>query len=217
MNGVEVYITPRQRCCGALHAHAGFREDARSLARRNIDTMLDGEQHYDAIITNASGCGSNLKQYPDLLGEDKDYVERARVFSSKVKDVTEFLAGIGLVEPQQECAMKVSYQDPCHLAHAQRVRSAPRELLKAVGAEIIEMPHPDQCCGSAGSYNVTQNELSMEILNAKMDDVEAVIPLAEMIVTANVGCLLQLTAGAKQRDLEVPVKHIVEVLNDCYY
>jgi glycolate oxidase iron-sulfur subunit len=217
MNGIEVYITPRQRCCGALHAHAGFREDARTLARRNIDTFLDSSQLYDAIITNAAGCSSNLKQYGDLLGEDRAYAEKARTFSAKVKDVTEFLANIGLREPQKRLRSRVTYQDPCHLAHAQRVRSAPRELLKTVGAEIVELPHPDQCCGSAGTYNVTQNELSMKILAAKMDDVASVLPAAEVIVTANVGCMLQMNAGVQQRGLKLPVKHVVELLNECYY
>jgi len=216
-NGIDVYVTPRQRCCGALHAHAGYRDDARTLARRNIDTFLDGSQHYDAIITNAAGCGSNLKQYHDLLRDDAKYAELAKEFSAKVKDVTEYLAEIGLLEPRKKLASKVTYQDPCHLAHAQRVRSAPRELLKAVGAEIAELPHPDQCCGSAGTYNVVENELSMKILSAKMDDIASVLPDAKMIVTANVGCMLQLNAGVKQRELQVPVKHIVEVLNECYY
>lgn len=216
-NGIDVYITPRQRCCGALHAHAGYREDARTLARRNIDTFLDGSQHYDAIVTNAAGCGSNLKQYGDLLAEDPQYAERARIFSAKVKDVTEFLAEITLLEPRKKFQSRVTYQDPCHLAHAQKVRSAPRELLKAVGATIIEMPHQDQCCGSAGTYNVTENELSMKILSAKMDDIASVLPEAKLIVTANVGCMLQLNAGAQQRGINVPVRHVVEVLNDCYY
>jgi glycolate oxidase iron-sulfur subunit len=216
-NGIDVYVTPRQRCCGALHAHAGYREDARTLARRNIDTFLDGSQHYDAIITNAAGCGSNLKQYHDLLKDDAAYSERAKTFSAKVKDVTEYLAEVGLLEPQKKLKSKVTYQDPCHLAHAQRVRSAPRELLKFVGAEIAELPHPDQCCGSAGTYNVVENELSMKILSAKMDDVASVLPAAKMIVTANVGCMLQLNAGVKQREMQVPVRHVVEVLNECYY
>lgn len=217
MNGVEVYVTPRQRCCGALHSHAGYREDARKLARKNIDTFLDGSQHYDAILTNAAGCGSTLKEYDDLLADDPEYAERSREFTSKVKDVTEFLAGLGLREPQKKLSEKVTYQDPCHLAHAQKVRSAPRELLKAVGAEIIELPHWDQCCGSAGTYNVAQNELSMKILDAKMDDVRTVAASISTVVTANVGCMLQLRAGMEKNGLNLPVKHVIEVLNECYY
>src|SRR4051812_14250504 len=182
MNGVEVYVTPRQRCCGALHSHAGYRDDARKQARKNIDTFLDGTQHYDAIITNAAGCGSTLKEYDDLLGDDPDYRDRAREFSTKVKDATEFLAELGLRPPQKNCAERVTYQDPCHLAHAQKVRTAPRELLRAAGARIVELPHWDQCCGSAGTYNVTENELSMKILDAKMDDVLTVSDQVDVVV-----------------------------------
>jgi glycolate oxidase iron-sulfur subunit len=215
-NGVQVYIAPHQRCCGALQAHSGYREEARHLARRNIDAMLDGAQRYDAIVTNAAGCGSMLKDYHDLLGDDAVYAERARVFAGKVKDVTEFLAELGLREPPNKLNMKVTYQDPCHLAHAQRVRSAPRELLRAIGAEIIEMPHSDQCCGSAGTYNVTQNDLSMKILDEKMNDLSTVIPEIELVTTANVGCMLQLRAGMEKRGVHLPVKHVVEVVEECY-
>jgi glycolate oxidase iron-sulfur subunit len=217
MNGVEVYVTPRQRCCGALHSHAGYREDARQQARRNIDTFLDGSHHYDAIITNAAGCGSTLKEYDDLLENDKAYVQRAHEFSSKVKDVTEFLASLGLREPQKKCDHRLTYQDPCHLAHAQKVRSAPRDLLRAVGASIIELPHWDQCCGSAGTYNVAQTELSMKILDAKMEDVKTVAASVEMVVTANVGCMLQMRTGMQKNGMNLPVKHVIEVLNECYY
>lgn len=215
-NGVEVYIAPHQRCCGALQAHSGYREEARHLARRNVEAMLDGAQRYDAIVTNAAGCGSMLKDYHDLLGDDPVYAEKARLFASKVKDVTEFLAELGLREPPRKLHIKVTYQDPCHLAHAQRVRSAPRELLRAVGAEIVEMPHSDQCCGSAGTYNVTQNDLSMKILDEKMNDLSTVVPEIELVATANVGCMLQLRAGMEKRGVHLPVKHVVEVVEECY-
>lgn len=217
MNGVEVYVTPRQRCCGALHSHAGYRDDARAQARRNIDTFLDSSQQYDAIITNAAGCGSTLKEYDDLLADDPAYRERAREFSTKVKDATEFLATIGLRAPQNKCPDRVTFQDPCHLAHAQKVRQAPRDLLKAAGAEIVELPHWDQCCGSAGTYNITQNELSMKILDAKVEDVRTIADRIDLIVTANVGCLIQMRAGMEKSGLNIPVKHVIEVLNECYY
>jgi glycolate oxidase iron-sulfur subunit len=217
MNGVEVYVTPRQRCCGALHSHAGYRDDARAQARRNIDTFLDGSQHYDAIITNAAGCGSTLKEYGDLLTDDPAYADRAREFSAKVKDATEFLADIGLRPVQNKCPDRVTYQDPCHLAHAQKVRQAPRDLLRSVGADLVELPHWDQCCGSAGTYNVTQNELSMKILDAKVEDVRTIADRIDVIVTANVGCLIQMRAGMEKSGLNIPVKHVIEVLNECYY
>jgi glycolate oxidase iron-sulfur subunit len=111
----------------------------------------------------------------------------------------------------------VTYQDPCHLAHAQKVRAAPRDLLKAAGATIVELPHWDQCCGSAGTYNVTQTGLSMKILDAKMEDVRSVANDVDLVVTANVGCMLQLRAGMEKNGLNLPVKHVIEVLNECYY
>ena len=210
-NGVEVWVPPDQACCGALHAHAGLRDAARVLARKNIDTMLRDD--VDAIVTNAAGCGSTLKEYSDLLAEDATYANRAHDFESKVKDVNEFLALLGLRAASRQQNLRVTYQDPCHLAHGQRIRSAPRELLRAMGAEIVEMPHADYCCGSAGVYNVVQNKLSMEILKAKMDDVESVT--ADVLVTANVGCMLQLRAGMAQRGLNMPVKHVIELLDEA--
>lgn len=213
-NGVEVVVPAEQRCCGALQSHAGFREEARKQARANIDEILSGE--FDAIVTNAAGCGSTLKEYDDLLREDSLYAGRAQQFRDKVRDVTEFLAELGLRAPQRSYGAAVTYQDPCHLAHAQKVRQAPRELLSQVGAQIIEMPHSDQCCGSAGTYNVVQNELSMKILDRKMDDLTSVGADIQAIVTANVGCMLQLQAGAAQRGLKLPVLHVIEVLAQCY-
>ncbi len=211
-NGVTVYVPPQQSCCGALHAHAGFRDDARDLARKNIDAML--AESVDAIITNAAGCGSMMKEYGDLLAHDPAYAVKAETFVAKTRDVNEFLAELGLRSPRQKIKARVSYQDPCHLAHAQKIRSAPRELLRAIGAELIEMPHSDQCCGSAGTYNVVQNELSMKILEAKMEDVSSTD--AEIIATANVGCMLQLRVGVAQCNLKRRVVHVIELLDEAY-
>jgi glycolate oxidase iron-sulfur subunit len=211
MNGVEVCVPPRQNCCGALQAHAGFRDEARSLARQNITAMLD--DRFDAIVTNAAGCGSTLKDYGDLLREDELRGEAGK-FATRVKDISEFLQQLGLRQPKRKLNVKATYQDPCHLAHGQSVRSAPRELLRFVGVEIEEMPNPDQCCGSAGSYNVTQNELSMKILDEKMKDIGRTS--AEVVITANVGCMLQLRAGMARSGREIPVKHVIEVLDSCY-
>jgi glycolate dehydrogenase iron-sulfur subunit len=211
-NGVSVYLPPQQGCCGALHAHAGFREDARDLARKNIDALLATD--VDTIITNAAGCGSTMKEYDDLLASDPAYAEKAKAFVAKTKDVNEFLAWLGLRSPRQKIEARITYQDPCHLAHAQKIRSAPRELLKAIGADLIEMPHSDQCCGSAGTYNVVQNELSMKILEAKMEDVSSTD--AEIIATANIGCMLQLRAGVTQHGLNRRVAHVIELLDEAY-
>jgi glycolate oxidase iron-sulfur subunit len=211
-NGVEVHVPAGQGCCGALHAHGGFREESRKLARHNIDIFLRGD--YDAIVTNAAGCGSHLKEYDDLLEHDAEYTARARQFKLKARDVTEYLAGIGLRPPKTKIGQRVAYQDPCHLANAQRIRNQPRELLTAVGCQLVELPHSDQCCGSAGVYNVAQNELSMKILDAKMDDVASVS--CDMIATANVGCMIQLRAGMEQRGMRQPVKHVMELLDEAF-
>ena len=211
-NGVEVVISAEQGCCGALHAHAGFRDDARELARRNIEAFLDSG--VDAIITNAAGCGSTLKEYDDLLREDPAFAAKAKDFVGKVRDITEYLWEIGLRPPARASGEQVTYQDPCHLAHGQRVRLAPREVMRAVGAKVVEMAHSDYCCGSAGTYNVTQNELSMKILERKMDDVERTS--APTLVTANVGCMLQLRAGVARRGLKMNVKHVVQLLDEAY-
>lgn len=211
-NGIEVHIPEGQGCCGALHAHAGLRDEARELARHNIDIFLGGE--YDAIVTNAAGCGSNMKEYDDLLEHDAVYLERAKQFKGKMRDVTEYLAGIGLREPKKKIGQRVAYQDPCHLANAQRIRTQPRELLAAIGCQLVELPHPDQCCGSAGVYNVAQNELSMKILEKKMEDVTSVT--ADMLATANVGCMIQLRAGMEKNGLSTPVKHVMELLDEAF-
>jgi glycolate oxidase iron-sulfur subunit len=211
-NGVEVHIPAGQGCCGALHAHAGLRDEARELARHNINVFLGGD--YDAIVTNAAGCGSNMKEYDDLLENDPAYLSRAKEFRAKVKDVTEYLVALGPRAPKKKIGRKVAYQDPCHLANAQRIRNQPRELLTAIGCELVELPHPDQCCGSAGVYNVTQNELSMKILAAKMEDVTSVS--CDMLATANVGCMIQLRAGLAHRGVTTPVKHVMELLDEAY-
>ncbi|MBI3406715.1 MAG: 4Fe-4S dicluster domain-containing protein [Acidobacteria bacterium] len=211
-NGCEVVVPEGQLCCGALPAHAGVRDVAQNLARTNMDVFL--RENFDAIITNAAGCGSTLKEYDDLLAEDADYAEKAKRFTGKVKDVSEYLVELGLRPPARKLEARVTYQDPCHLAHGQKIRSAPRDLLRAASAELVEMPHSDHCCGSAGIYNVVENQLSMQILDAKMEDV-ASVP-AEVIATANVGCMLQLRAGVARRGLKREVKHVIELLAACY-
>lgn len=212
-NGCEVHIPYNQTCCGALHVHAGLKQPARELARQNIDALLAG--NYDAIITNAAGCGSTLKEYDELLEEDPGYVDKARQFVSKLKDVTEFLASIELNKDMRPVPYKVTYQDSCHLAHGQKIRAAPRILLRAIpGLVFKEMPMSDLCCGSAGIYNVVQNDMAMALLEKKMQYVNLANP--DVIVTANPGCMLQLRAGAKLHGKGQPVKHVVEVLDQAY-
>ncbi len=212
-NGCEVSIPEGQTCCGALHVHAGLREDARKLARRNIDALLDG--NFDAILTNAAGCGSTLKEYDELLEHDPAYAEKAQRFAARVKDVTEFLASVDLNPDMSQVAVTVTYQDSCHLAHGQKVRSAPRQLLDAIpGLELREMPLSDICCGSAGIYNIIHTAMATALLRKKMDSVQATD--AEVIATANPGCMLQLAAGVRKFGKGQRVAHVVELLDEAY-
>jgi len=211
-NGIEVHLPKKQSCCGALQLHAGFVDLARTQARRNIDAMLSAE--FDAIVTNAAGCGSTLKEYAGLLEDDANYAERAQQFTAKSRDINEYLADVGLREPARKVSARVTYQDSCHLAHAQGVRSAPRQLLRHIGAEVVESPRPDSCCGSAGVYNVVQNEISMKVLDEKMGYVASVEP--QIIATANVGCMLQFRAGVERGKMNMRVAHVVELLDEAY-
>ncbi len=212
-NGCEVTIHGGQTCCGALHVHAGLRERARILARKNVDALA--EAGYDAILTNAGGCGSTLKEYDELLEHDPAYAVRARQFVGLMKDVNEFLAAIGLNPRMGEVREVVTYQDSCHLAHGQRVRSAPRELLRQVpGLTLKEMPMSDLCCGSAGIYNVVHTEMALALLEKKMASANSTG--AARIVTANPGCMLQLRAGVERHGHGQRVSHVVEVLDEAY-
>ena len=211
-NGCHVVVPAGQGCCGALHLHSGLRAQAEALARKNVEALSPNgaDAGFDAIITNAAGCGSTLKEYGELLETDA-----ARQFSGRVRDVTEFLASIELNREMGDVKASVTYQDSCHLAHGQRVRSAPRQLLAAIpGLTFREMPGADLCCGSAGIYNITQNEMSMRLLDRKMDAVNATG--AEIIATANPGCLLQLRAGVRVRGGKQRAVHVVELLDEAY-
>jgi glycolate oxidase iron-sulfur subunit len=213
-NGCEVVVPAEQGCCGALHVHAGMRDLARELAARNIRTFLDGG--FDAIISNAAGCGSVLKEYPELFEEEhRELLEPAQRFSRSLKDVTEFLAAIDFNREFAVMNIRATYQDPCHLGHAQRVRSAPRKLLAAVpGLSFVELKESEICCGSAGIYNVAHNELAERLLAAKMQRIEETG--AEVILTANPGCMLQLRAGASRAAKPQRVLHVIELLDEAY-
>jgi len=213
-NGCEVVIPAGQTCCGALHVHAGIRDQARALARRNIDAVLE-HGSFDAVITNAAGCGSTLKEYDELFEHEPAYLEKARTFKALMKDVTEFLASIELNRDMTPVEATVTYQDSCHLAHGQKIRSAPRQLLRAIpGLKFQEMPLSDICCGSAGIYNVLHTDLSMKILEKKMGNVK--LARSEIVATANPGCMLQLEAGVRKWGHGERVAHVVELLDEAY-
>jgi glycolate oxidase iron-sulfur subunit len=212
-NGCEVAVPNGQGCCGALHLHAGLRNGARALARRNVDALRGGE--YDAIITNAGGCGTTLKEYGELLADDPAYAASAREFAGRVRDVTEFLASIDLNPAMKRLDAVVTYQDSCHLAHAQHIRSAPRRLLSAVpGVTLHELRGADQCCGSAGIYNAIHSGMAMQVLASKMEAVNATG--ASIVASSDPGCMLQLQAGVRLHGTGQKVMHVVEILDQAY-
>ncbi len=209
-NGCEVVVPAGQLCCGALAAHAGVRDVARDLARENLEVFLSDS--FDAVITNAAGCGSTLKEYEHLFAANETEHERASSFQKMTRDVTEFLADLGLSAALKPLPLRVTYQDSCHLLHGQKVREAPRKLIRAVpGVELVEMEWSDNCCGSAGVYNVTQTQTALDLLADKMK--HAAATRAAFIVTANPGCILQLRAGSEIHRTGQEVLHVVELLD----
>jgi glycolate oxidase iron-sulfur subunit len=215
INGCVVFSPPRQGCCGALQMHTGDRETARALARRNIDAFNVEGLGLDAIIINAAGCGSTLKEYGHLLQDDPTYADRARAFASRVKDISEFLAAIDLVPPTHPVVERVTYQDACHLVHGQGIRLQPRQVLRQIpGLELVEMTDADACCGSAGIYNLTHPEISTTLLERKMDHVLATG--ARTVVAPNPGCTMQLAYGAQRRGVDLELVHVVDLLDRAY-
>jgi glycolate oxidase iron-sulfur subunit len=213
-NGCEVVLPGDQTCCGALHVHSGLKEDAQRLARKNIDAVA-GAGEFDAIITNAAGCGSTLKEYDELLEDDPAYKEKAVRFKHLMKDVTEFLSSIELNPKLGPIEATVTYQDSCHLLHGQKVKTPPRKMLLSIpGLKFRELPLSDICCGSAGIYNVLHTEMATAILQKKMQCVD--MTKAGIIATANPGCLLQLKAGVQLFGKGQRVVHVVELLDESY-
>lgn len=212
-NGCEVVVPRGQVCCGALNVHNGESVAARRMARRNIRSFLDAG--VDAVIVNAAGCGAAMKEYGHLLRDDPAYAGPATRMAALVKDASEFLAGLGLVPPAGRVEMTVTYQDPCHLAHGQKVRAQPRQLLAAIpGLRLLEMDGSDRCCGSAGIYNITQPQMSAELLKEKMAAVARAG--AQGIVAPNPGCMLQLHVGTQRYGPALPVFHLMDLLDRAY-
>jgi glycolate oxidase iron-sulfur subunit len=212
-NGCEVITPPQQGCCGALHIHAGESERGRALARHNIDVFE--QYNCDAIIINSAGCGSTLKEYGYLLRNDPQYAERAEAFSKKVKDISEFLTEIDLNPEMQPLMATVTYHDACHLAHGQKIKRQPRQLLQSIpGLTLVDLKESDWCCGSAGIYNLTNQEMGQELLQRKMDNVAQT--QAEIVATGNPGCIMQIAMGVRQRGLPMTVVHPVQLLDEAY-
>ena len=225
-NGCEVSTPPEQSCCGSLHAHNGEWTLAQQLARRNIEQFPPDE--FDAIITNAGGCGSHLKHYAHLLADDPRYLSRANAWDAKVKDIHEWLAEIQLRVPCSESPVQnpgirnselgtrtVTYHESCHLSHGQKVVNQPRALLRAIpGLKLVELPEANWCCGSAGIYNLTQPEMAGQLLERKLNHIRSTG--VSVVATANPGCLLQLINGAAERGMKLRVAHPITLLAEAY-
>ena len=208
--GCEVVAPAAQTCCGALLLHAGEEEAAAELARRTIDIF--DRAGVDAVVINAAGCGSTMKEYGYLLRDDPQYAERARRFSAQCADISEFLEQLGPRAARQPLALRAAYQDACHLQHAQGVRSQPRALLGGVpGLTVMEIPEAAICCGSAGIYNLVQPETAAALGDRKAQLVAALD--ADVVATGNPGCLLQMTAALARCGKQIPVVHIIQLLD----
>ncbi|MBI4242173.1 MAG: 4Fe-4S dicluster domain-containing protein [Candidatus Rokubacteria bacterium] len=210
LNGAEVVVPRGQGCCGALHAHAGDHARAQELARRLISVFEAAR--VDAVVVNTSGCGAHMKAYWHLLKDDPAYAERARAFSLKVQDIAEFLTQEPLRGPLAPVPMTVTYHDPCHVVHGQKIRTQPRQLLAQIpGLKLVEGKEADWCCGSAGIYNLTQPEMATRLQERKVTNLLATG--AEAVVTANPGCIIQIVQGLRSKGSAMKVLHLVELLD----
>ncbi|HEX6248895.1 MAG TPA: glycolate oxidase subunit GlcF [Nocardioidaceae bacterium] len=208
--GCDVIVPRAQGCCGALSVHNGREEEAQRFARALVDAFE--EAGVDRVVVNAAGCGSTMKEYADLLADDQAYAHRARAFAEKVRDVSEILVELGPVAERHPLQATVAYHDACHLAHAQGVRSQPRELLRGIpGLEVREIPEAEICCGSAGIYNIINPEPARDLGDRKAANI--VSTGAELLVTANPGCLMQVASAIERSGHPMGMAHTVEVLD----
>ncbi|MEO5988323.1 MAG: heterodisulfide reductase-related iron-sulfur binding cluster [Candidatus Eisenbacteria bacterium] len=217
--GAQVTVPHAQTCCGALQAHAGLRHEAKALGRANAQAFAGP---YDFIVSHSAGCGAALREMGHLLHDDAN-AQVAQEFSTRVRDVSEVLAHLGLPPAEHTLSsrtdaakpLRVAYHDPCHLAHAQRVREAPRRLLRQLpGVELVDLANSDWCCGSAGIYNLSHPAMANAQLQHKLDSIEAVAP--EVVIASNPGCLLHMQRGARERGAPVQMLHLVELLGEAH-
>jgi glycolate oxidase iron-sulfur subunit len=207
--GCEVVVPPEQGCCGALSIHAGREEESLELCRGMISAFEP--ETVDAVVVNAAGCGSHLKDYGRLLADDPAWAKRAEALQARVRDVTEFLAALGPAAARHPLRGRVAYHDACHLSHGQGIRQPPRDLLSAIpGLSVVEIADGDQCCGSAGIYNLVEPASADEIGKRKVDSVLAAS--ADALASANPGCLLQIRKHLLERGADLPSYHPVEIL-----
>jgi glycolate oxidase iron-sulfur subunit len=211
--GCEVVVPSEQGCCGALAMHAGLEHDAMAAARRLIDVFERAD--VETIVINAAGCGSAMKRYGHLLANDPAYAERARAFSAKCRDISEVLTEMEPRAPRGRVELRVAYHDACHLQHAQAVRSHPRRLLASIpGVDVREIPESEICCGSAGIYNLLEPETGEQLRDRKVQNI--LKTAAELIVSSNPGCLLQISTGLEASGRRIPIMHLVELLDRSF-
>jgi glycolate oxidase iron-sulfur subunit len=213
-NGFEVVVPNGQVCCGALPAHLGELDLARPQARRNIDVFRAAG--VETVISDAAGCSAHLKEYGRLLSDDPEYARSGIWLSQNSKNSTEFLAEqLPLRDGMRTLNLRVAYDDPCHLIHAQGISLQPRELLRSIpGVDLTELPEASWCCGSAGTYNLTHMLESEALLKRKLSHVRAISP--DVLATANSGCYIQLAAGVRAAGVHVEVLHVNELLARAY-
>ena len=212
-NGCEVVVPKAQVCCGAINSHSGDLDTARELARRNVGVFL--EAGVDAVVVASAGCGIRMKEYGELLEDDPEYAGKAERLSTQVKDIHEFLVGLPFVPPAGRLDHRVTLQDSCHLAHAQRITEAPRALLRSIpGVEVVEMANSSRCCGAGGTYTITQRDFSLRLLDNKMNAVEDTG--ADVLATANPGCHMQLRQGIQRAGLSMEVRYVTDLLAESY-
>jgi glycolate oxidase iron-sulfur subunit len=213
INGYDVREVSGQGCCGALHAHAGLIDEARALARKNVDAFGDGDE---PIVVNSAGCGALMKEYGRLLADDLDMPQGVR-FGARVRDVTELLAGDAMKGPVPGAPLDlhVAYDPPCHLLHAQGVAVPPLTLFAAIPLlELVQVPGADECCGSAGLFTLLEPEMSRAVLAAKIERLRVAAP--QVVATGNPGCAMQIGAGLAAASIPARVRHPVELLDDSY-
>lgn len=210
--GVDVIVSPRSGCCGALVHHLGQEEQALQQARRNVDawTKEMEKEPVDAIIVNASGCGTTVKDYGHMLKHDPDYAEKAKAVSDLTQDVSEFLAGYPLGAPKRWSSLRVAYHSACSLQHGQRINDEPRMLLRQAGFSVSQVPEGHICCGSAGTYNIMQPEIATQLRDRKVKNIKTVKP--DIVAAGNIGCITQLAGGLDK----TPVIHTIELLDWAY-
>lgn len=213
-NGYEVAVPAAQGCCGALHAHGGDHDRAVDMARHLIDAFATAGP-VEAVVVNTAGCGAHMKAYGVLLAHDPAYAARAQAFAGRVRDLSELLAREPLRGPLMPVPLTVTYHDPCHVVHGQKIRNEPRALLAQIpGLKVVELRESDWCCGSAGIYNLTQPEMATRLLHRKVNNLIATG--ADAVVTANPGCILQIQAGLRAHGSTIAALHLVELLNRSY-